>query len=411
MYTMLVIIVTGFLVIMAGCKKKDPEPQPASKHTLMTMNFTDNFINPKLGAIVFASDSLGQIISDTLIKGNMKLKLMLRTGAKIPGRFTLTIVTWEPSMHNFEVKLQSYLQVATTEWTLKGFRPDTLGHVTINLSGIPNSSLVMYSNSGYSNLTTINSNVRNLSYLDPDVLLVKTENYNQKYLWVDDIKPGNLYNLDFSNAEMPVLDTILIAGQYYEARIWGFRESDQNQQFPIMTNYSLGNIPVENKIVVAAFPQYFNEYTTELKLVENWSSATSYTTRTHGPIPKEFKKCYAGLQSFADKSHGTVELVTTGTYTTGIVNWQFYGHNNQIFTWDLAGNDTTKHFQLPDISPMLKQTFPTLSLDSLYFHHLQLDNYPDITGYENLLTKLFNPAEPAAVSSLNVSTLTFGQGK
>ena len=382
------------------------------KSVLMTVNFTENYINPKLGAILFASDSLGNVIADTTFKGNGKAILYAKPGIKIPSRFMFTIATWEPSMHNFEISLKSYLQVSTSEWTLQGHRPDTLGHFTVNLSNVAQSATILYANSGYANLTTITNDVVNLSYLDPDDLYIKIDdNQSQKYQWISNIHPGETYNIDMASAQTPAFTSISLSGVYYEARIWGFKSTDFENSQPIMTNFTLGEVPAGNQIQVPLLAEHFPAYHTELKLIESWDSAASYTCRQNGDIPAAFQKINARIQSMAVHPSGVVEVHPGGDFTTANVTWQFYAHNNQIFTWTICGPDTTTMFRLPKLSSSLQQTFPTLSTDSLNFYNVELVKFPDLDSYDKFINAVFNPAHPRSQNKLNASTLILGQSK
>ena len=178
-----------------------------------------------------------------------------------------------------------------------------------------------------------------------------------------------------------------------------------------MTNYSLGNVPAGQQIKVAVLPERFQGYHTELKLVESWTDNTSYTCRVNGPIPASFLKIDASVQSLSTFPAGKIEVHPSGDFTSTVATWQFYGHNNQAFTWNLYGSDTSTVFKLPYLSPSMLQTFPTLSLDSLSFLNVELSEYPGLTSYNEFLHQVFDPAHPRSPNKLDASTLIFGQGK
>ena len=404
-------ILMTIMLLSGGCRK-DVETFPEAKTVLMTINFTANYINPKLGAIIFASDSLGNVIADTAFKGNGKLLLYTRPGIKNPLRFTLTIASWEPSMHNFEISMKSYLQVATAEWTLQGHRPDTLGHFTVSLSNIPQPALILYANAGYANLTTNYTDVTDLSYIDPDELYIKIEhNQDEVYKLISGIHPGGTYTVDMSDAVSPVFSNISMSGQYYEARIWGFRDADYENGLPVMTDFSLGSVPAGNLVRVAVLPGHFQGYHSELKLIENWDSMTSYSCRRNGDIPAAFDKIDARVGSVTTHPAGKLEATTYGDFTTTCATWQFYGRNNQSFTWTMSGNNTLADIRLPNLSANMLQTFPTFSLDSLYFFNLELTKYHDLASYQDFLNTIFDPSGPKTQNKLNASALIYGQSK
>lgn len=324
----------------------------------------------------------------------------------------LTVATWEPSMHNFEISLKSWMQVTSSQWTFEGHRPDTLGHFTVNLSNVPPSTLILYANAGYANLTTITSNVNNLSYLDPDNLFIKTENsQGNKYLWINDIHPGETYNADLSLAQTPAFSTISLEGKYYEARVWGYKDTDYENSLPFMTSFSLGDVPAGNQVKVSVLPEHFQGYRTELKLVESWDSNMMYTCRVNGGIPASFQKTNGRFLSVHTYPGGKIEVHSAGDITIINPSWQFYGHNNQSFSWTMYGSDTTTTFKLPLLSPSILQMFPTLSLDSLNFLNVELAKYPGIASYNDFLSHLFTPSSPHSQNNLNASTLIYGQSK
>jgi hypothetical protein len=148
-----------------------------------------------------------------------------------------------------------------------------------------------------------------------------------------------------------------------------------------------------------------------MKLIESWTSGTSYTCRVNGDIPSSFQKIDASVQSLTDYPSGKINIQTAGDFTTTNATWQFYGSNNQFFTWSMVGNNTITEFQLPNLSPSMLQNFPTLSLDSLYFYNAELSMYPGVASYDAFINLVFNPANPISQNKLNASTLIFGQGK
>ena len=407
-----IFLLTGFVLLFNGCKKEDVEVYPEVKDPMMTINFTDDYINPQLGAIIFASDSMGNVIADTLIQGNGKIYLYPKPGIKIPSHFMITIAKWEPSMHNFEISLNSYMVNALSDWMLQGHRPDTLGHFTINLVNAAPSALILYANAGYSNLTTMVGNVQNLSYVDPDDLFIKTDDgQSQKSMLISDIHPGKTYNIDMAQAQAPTFGMIGISGVYYEARVWGYKNSDFENSQPIMTDYALGDIPGSNLIHVAILSALFQGYRTELKLIESWDSLATFTCRVSGEIPAAFQKIDARIQSLIDFGSGKIKVQAAGDFTTTNATWKFYGHNNQVFTWTMSGSDTATHFKLPMLSASMLHTFPTLSLDSLNFYNVELTKYPEVGSYNDHLQLIFDPVHPRSENTLNASSLIFGSSR
>ena len=251
-----------------------------------------------------------------------------------------------------------------------------------------------------------------MSYIDQDELYIKLDhNQTQVYKLVDSIHPGGVYTIAMAGAQTPVYSSISISGTSYEARVWGFRDADYENGLPIMTEYDFDNVPAGNSIKVATIPGHFQGYHTELKVVEDLNSMTAYNYRVNGAIPASFVKIAAQVQSVTPLPAGKIDAVTSGDFTTTGATWQFYARNNQSFTWTMYGTNTMTSIRLPNLSPNMLQTFPTLALDSLNFYNLELTKYHGLASYQDFLGTLFNPASPRTQNKLNASTLVYGQSK
>ena len=392
---------------LSSCKKKsDEEPVPSSP--VFTVNFMDNYINPQLNAIIFISDMQGKLLADTMISGNGTIHIMPESGITIPPKFMVTIATWEPDMHNFRISLNTYYQIPVSEWIFQGHRMDTVGHVTISLKNVPqHDGPVLFSNSGYSNLT-LNTNERvNYLYKNPDDLyiLINTSS-GPRYKWVPDITKGEIYNVDMSETSIPEFQMISFPGSevYYEVRVYGYH--DQNVESPLscLLNEQLGDGTAVSSVQVNYPPAKFSTFHSIISLVEDWTSSSTYFYWVDGVIPSSFKKIDASVTSF-QPAKGMVEFSTNGTYNVSNATWSFTAANFQHFDWSVYAPDSTKTIILPEIPPSIRQMFPVLSLDSLVLDNIQLMNFTGLPTYDDFIYQTLVKNPPVGIEHLETSTV------
>lgn len=406
----LLFLITGIMMILSGCKKTNDDP-PAVPTPLMTLDFTDDFVNPKLGAIVFISDMQGNLLADTGFTGNKKIVLFQVKGTQLPLSFMVTIARWEPDMHNFTITLQSWMYITPAEWRLKGNRRDTTGQITINLVNVPvHNGPVLYANRGFSNLTFSTTARINSLYETPDDLYVRVNTQNGPfYVWQNGVIPGGVYTVDMSTAVIAETKTIGFPGpaEYYEAVLSGYRQTDYETTLSTQADEILGDgLPAAN-VTLSYPPDVYEGFQTQLKYIENWSSNTTWQYQVTGLIPEVFKKTNASvLSAISFDQPPELLLETSGNFTVANANWQFNAYNSQNFSWTLSGPDTVTVMKLPKLPPSMVKMFPVLSLDSLVLSHIELNEYYRYPSYLSFVSACFNPSAPLKPENMEVSSIT-----
>jgi hypothetical protein len=401
------------LMLFTGCKK-DNDDAPAAPVTIFTVNFTDNYINPQLNAIVFISDMTGKLLSDTLVSGNGSIQVQVPSGTQVPSEFMVSIVTWEFFIHNFLVSINTYNAISKSTWTFTGHRADTVGRVTISLNNVPpHTGPVLFSNAGYSNVTFITDNRINNLYRSPDDLYIHLlTSEGPRYKWISGITKGGTYNIDMAQSELPVLQDISfpITSVYYEGVITGYQGQDMESPLYFLVDELLGDgIPV-NSIPVSYPPSHFTAFHTELSLITDWSSPSTYSYWVDGAIPAAFKKIDADVITLSS-STGRADFTATGAYNVSNANWSFSATNNLIFEWNVYGPDSTTVMILPELSPSMHQMFPDLSIDSLTLQNIRLLNFYGLSSYNDFITKMFADIPTVGMKHMEASTVKRVPGK
>jgi hypothetical protein len=411
-------IFPGFLYFLAitailSCKKKDNNTM-AGTSAIITVNFTDNFINPKLGAIVFISDTSGNTLADTLVSGNGKVAVMPLPGAKVPERFTVTLVLWEPGMHNFTITLNSFLGISTGEWTVQGHRADTTGHFIFSMQNIPaHTGPILYSISGSSNVTFLTTGLDTWLYKDPDALYIMLRTASgPKFKWITGVTNNGDYSADLSNMDNAISHQISLpfTAQNYLVTLRGFK--DNYYETPL--NWRCDEIISEGIPVSSLSVSYpdgaFNGFSTALEIAENYVTPYTYTYHADGTIPDLFKKIDATVL-LATPGQGQATIQTNGTYTMTNMSWIFNAWNRQSFVWNVFGPDSIRTIKLPKLSADAGKMFPELAIDSLTFMKAELTNFWNISSYDNLVKQVFDPLHPHEMDHLEGSSIRYVPGK
>jgi hypothetical protein len=400
-------LLAGTILITAACKKTKND-DPPSKHTILTIDFTNDFINPIFGVIVFVSDMQGRCLADTSFNGNGTLSVQAGMETEIPGRFMVTMVVPEMGEHKVLVNMSTYLYTGTADWNLTGARTDTLGHATITLTNLPQmAGPVLYSSSGFFNLTTVVTSKPVLLYKNPDDLYIKLPTASgTKYKWITGLSLNGDLQIDAGTAEPAGLTNISLPGQaiYYEAKVLGYLEPGFNSTIPYTVDLAFGDGTPASTIPVSHPVQLFSGYHTDIFYLESWESPATWRYQADGEIPQEFKKINASVSSM-DVSSGKVSVQKAGHYEVSVATWNFSAQNMPEFSWCLFGPDTVSVFVLPDLSTKFVQRYPELKIDSLVFQSVSLLHFIEPVTYEGFLDQILKSGVPDPEQRLETSSV------
>jgi hypothetical protein len=409
----LVLCTLLMIVLSSSCKKKDNSPESPSP--VMTITFTGNYINPDLGAIVFISDKNGKTIADTSVTGNSKVVIYPLPGVTVPDRFTVTIVSWEPGMHNFTITLNSFMEVSKGEWMTQGHRADTTGHFTFSMSFIPpHTGPILYSTAGSSNLTFLTTGLDNWLYREQDALyiLLKTTS-GPKFSWTYGyISQPQEYLIDLSAMEDAKTQAVTLpfVAQNYLATLRGF--SVNNYETPL--NWRCDEVISEgmalNTIPLAYPDGKFAGFSTEIEIAEDFVTPYTYTYHVNGSIPPAFRKIEAAM-SLQSVGKGAATINASGTFTVTGMSWEFNAQNRQAYVWNVYAPDSVRTIHLPALSTNMKSMFPDLAIDSLSFVKSELTEYWTVQSYEEMVSMLFSPANPHTMDYFERSSIRVVPGK
>ncbi len=403
----LVFFILPLLIISYSCKKKTEGP--LLRPLLMTINVAGNYFNPVLGGVIFISDQQGRALSDTFCPGDGSYRFYGKAGTTAPSLFEITILRAEPFWHSFNITIETYTCINSSEWTLKAYRADTVGKVYPSYINIPaHNDAILVSSSGFSNLTSSLEPIPIPLYTSPDAIYFGIPtSAGTKYKWFSGIQAHSSYTFDLSNPLPADKTTVSFPApvQYYECRVQGFPDGNFNSPIPYMVDQLLGDGSVTNKAEVYFPPSKFQGFHTDIMLQESYTSNQNWSYHVDGGIPALFRKIDASLVSFTS-TNTSLQLKASGDMDAVSGTWQFLSPFQGMVEWTVYAPDTATSLQLPHLAPALSGMFPWFSRDSLTFEKAQLTDLVNCKGYAGLIDRLFNPLNPSSFERQEVSSLS-----
>jgi hypothetical protein len=400
-------ILLFLLIGILSCNNDKDDPEPAIP--ILTLNFTDKFIPDQIPVIVFISEPDGKIILDTTCNSNGTYVLYAPAGRVIPQKMMVTVVSSELFWHNLIAHINTYTGIDKgVIWTLQGTKPDTITSSHISLENVPViNGPILYSGSGFYNMTFNPTNRSILNYKVPDDLYVKIQTEEGHfYKFEEDLLIGGNYNIDMSNALSAESQSVTFPFQVenYEAKLYAFEDDNYDFPLPVLADYVISDGMATNAIHLNYPPGVFSGFHTGIMIQETYSSDISWFYQTEGDIPDQFLKAEAAILSTASQP-GKLTVETSGSFDMVSAHWQFIDHALVFYEWQAYASDTTKTMILPEIPPAFLRMFPTISLDSINFQFAELTEFQQLDGYDVLINKLFDPLHPTQMNRYEASSV------
>lgn len=382
------------LAILLSACRKETQPYVPVKTTLMTLTFTGNYIHPQLKAIVFVSDRSGKTLADTMIAGNPTVSLTTTQTATPP--FQVTVATWEPDMHNFSVTINTYTGIYPGTWVLRGHRPEPKGDVSVTLTDIPaHNGPILYAAAEFRNLTFQSSGIIPLFQQSSPLYIGLKTSGGPLYLWKESLSAGEATTVSLSNS-LPALTSVIaipFSAQDFTLTVDGYADTLASDGYPVTTDFQLGDGTAVNALTASYPPGRFQGFLTRIRAIESWASPVTYNYSSFGVIAPSFVRGDAAVTGINSRT-GSVHFDHSGTYTLMQARWNFHDAAKLAFDWTMNGPDSTSTFVLPEISPVMREMFPTLAHDSLALYAFQQTRYPGLASYYEYLGRLFDPVKP-----------------
>lgn len=400
-----IIIAIISLIFISGCKKDDkPGPVPVQQE-IMKLNFTNDFIPDPFKVIVSISLPDGSLYADTSFSDNGTHSVMTETATdSVPASFSVTIIRYDLYWHNVLIQMNTFQDVSKGEWTIAGIYADTIGQATVSMENIPeHSGLILYSNQGYYNYTTSVNPQTCRIYADPDDFYLKMKtSAGQRFKWLSNFSAGNQYTLDLSSMEVPDSSEVSFpfSAGYYEARLWGFANDDYELSKAFLFDMVLAGLQPKDKVMLNYPPGEFTNYRTYMLLRESFVTNTEYFCNTIGAIPTAFTSIDATI-SDAQLSGNVITLSTSGQYDSEKAYLYYSTPANEIFEWNIYAPANSANIIVPEISPLLVETFPSSDTAHFELRNSELIDFDGINSYGEMIQALFSNDLPRDINQLD----------
>ncbi|MCX6248995.1 MAG: hypothetical protein NTW10_14815 [Bacteroidetes bacterium] len=377
---------------LISCKKNKTIPD--TSQTLFTVELADNFIKKDLYGFILVSDPQGNYLGDTLCQANGRYPVFLKSAYPVPSQVAITVGYVEIIMHTLTVHLNTYTGVAPYgEWKMKGNRPDTLGNAVVSLTNLPVlTGPVIYSNSGYTNMTFKTTDKEQMMYVSPDDLYIKIMTLTgDKFKIVPGITLSGNYSVDMADAVEPANHTISFPMMVldYDISVSGYKGANLETSIPFLTDRIISDGSLINKVDLDYPPSVFTGFITEMMIRESYTSDLQWFNHADGDIPDQFLKINAVINSVSANS-GQSSINASGTFMMFVTNWQYTDKDNTLFDWNIFGPETSMAISLPSLSPNLQKSLPTLMADSMQYTSTELRFYPNLKNYQDILGVLYD---------------------
>jgi hypothetical protein len=244
-------------------------------------------------------------------------------------------------------------------------------------------------------------------FTSPDDLYIMLKTATGPFFkWEKGILAGESYNIDLTAMESAATKVIAFPGlvQDYHVKISGYKDPGDLLNLPIATDELIGDGTKTGEVSVSYPPAVFENFRTDMQMIESWNSPYSYLYSKFGPVPESFVKLDATVNLVSTAS-GYAHFQSIGTFTLSAASWNFTDAQNLAFDWTVYGPDTLTTITLPELPPSMQRMFPTLAPDSLRLTRFEPVRYPDFSTYSLFLEKLFNPEGPLDKNKLESSSV------
>jgi len=401
-----VFLILSLLIISYSCKKKSESP--GARPLLMSINVAGKYFNQNIGGVIFISDIPGRVLADTFCLADGKYKFFGTAGTSAPTSLQVTTVRSEPYLHSFKILIQTYTYISPSEWTLQGYRADTVGRINPVYKNIPaHNDAFLVSSSGYSNLTLHLGSIPIPLYKTPDDIYIGIPtSAGMKYKWFSGVHAFATDTFDLSNPLPAIKKNIVFPApvEYFECRVQGFPDENFNSPIPYMVDEILSNGTSANSVDAYYPPLKFQGFHTDIMALESYSLNQSWFYQVDGQIPDAFRKIAAGLSSFTP-SGASLRLHVSGDLDAATGTWQFQNPYQGDVEWTVFGPDSVNFLQLPQVAQSLNNMFPWFNRDSLSFINVGMLDLVNCHGYNQMLQLLYDPSNPSNFERQETSSL------
>lgn len=348
---------------------------------LLKVNVTDNWLDYRDNSYIFVSDSLGNLLADTIITGDGEY-LLFSQNKDISGLKEISVsFTEDPYYHSV---ITTYMNIPVgSEWIFKGHTvPSGLYSVSLNFQNVPYYSSYVISTK-WNNLY---SEYLPGTYYFPesptDIYLKLNTSSGVKYLWMENVTDGATLTNDLSNMSSTIEKNItgfdpnnigiqLYLEGLYEDNYFARQLLDQDW---IYENASSLNLHYP--------PDKFTNYATSFAETHDEGRLVYYYLTHRGELPQEFTRMDADF-SFINESYANFTINASGDFIMVRTVW-----STSAGEWRVYSNKNTTHYVLPYL-PTAVENHYYITREEAFLQKTSIEKLTEIETYDDLINIRF----------------------
>ncbi|MCF7918626.1 MAG: hypothetical protein K9N06_01780 [Candidatus Cloacimonetes bacterium] len=367
------------------------------KNLLFKAHFNYDWMMPYEGTgIIFISDPAGNLLAESECAGNANIEFEQSPQMPVIPE-TISVTTIRNKDGN--LSLITYLEVPKgSEWTFKRESDiqDNNYQVTFNFNNIPeNDGYIISSQWNYHSFHTLSlHSPYNFNFAETPMdffLQLNTLESGKKYLWIENVTPGNS-EVDLSSL-IPMTEQLIFLGDLPDwaiVNLCGFPENGSHYSGKYKIDWESFEEGTDVQATIHIPAADFSDYKTEIKVMVQASIWLEYLTQTvYGDIPSSFSRIDAEFD-IVNVAPDNFEIQTTGIYDEIFVKWQGW---DAISSWQAYSPSYLTAFSLPKLPELIYQDFPDIDEAYLEWFDISLIEYPQLNSYEEILDARFKSPE------------------
>lgn len=361
---------------------------------LFKATFTNDWLPNWSGqAIIFLSDNDGNILAEKVWTGNDGFEMYLNDGIRTYP-ITINVTTMKRNPVIVELYITTYMNIPVgSSWTWKGGPSTNFSNsfsVDFRFQNVPEHEKYRMSSKW---LSSSGSDIRlsdNYDFFEsPTDFYIKlnTTNNGVKYYWVNDVVSG-IRQVDLSNMKSASSHTINLPGT---AGYWLSLNGIVNPGHRYKESYYLDhNQSYSDNSITVYYPEsFFTDFKTKIYYYDDPTGKGYWSQTTYGKIPNQFTKIDADFD-YVNTSRDNYEISASGDYTQTASQWISRDYN---YYWYIYGGKGVTKYKLPIFPSSAFQLFYFLDRSSFNLWEAGLQYYPELSSYDDVLSKLFNSPE------------------
>jgi hypothetical protein len=351
-------------------------------------NFTNDWIESDTDGFIVITDLEGNIMAFSKFNGNTQIAF--------DNEFTMRIIVTTGIKHpdNNSVYLTSNCYVNPGEWTWKGLpKIEYKGDVNLQFINEP-AGLDWFLISGQNHSSVLSELTEEITFplfVSEDDLYLFWAWDNPRYLWIENVSPGEIHSVDLSNLKTTTYsETDLPDGtshfliQFYGHHIPGefYQGSYYIDSHEMFGEESMSSYNVQHPIETTDFTTMIYIFDSP----DHWNG-DYWTNFNFGPVPSSYQNIEADF-TIVNAQPDSINIDIESTVDNVLLNWVAY-HDSTEILWRVFTHPEFTDFKLPRLPENISALFNLPNNQLFTLKNVQIMDYPDLENHDEVIKTLF----------------------